>query len=108
MPLYEYECQEHGVFEATRPMAQFDQPCPCPVCGELSPRATSLPRVAALSEHARRAHATNERARHEPRSSRDSDPRNLPNGSTGRGRRALQRADGSKSNPASRPWMLSY
>ncbi|MEL6196973.1 MAG: zinc ribbon domain-containing protein [Pseudomonadota bacterium] len=103
MPLYEYVCEVHGRFEATRPIAEFDQPCACPACGALSPRATSIPRLAALSHTARQAHATNERARHEPKSSRDLAP-----GEAGRKRtRARQYANGAKNMPSDRPWMLS-
>jgi len=44
MALYNYECPTHGRFEAWRPMAEYDQPEPCPHCGELSPRGVSAPR----------------------------------------------------------------
>lgn len=33
MPVYEYVCDRCGPFEELRPIAAFDQPCPCPECG---------------------------------------------------------------------------
>ena len=33
MPTYEYECPDCGPFSDVRPMAEFDQPQPCPDCG---------------------------------------------------------------------------
>ncbi|MEM6676827.1 MAG: zinc ribbon domain-containing protein [Pseudomonadota bacterium] len=107
MPLYEYVCEEHGLFEASRPMALFDQPCPCPACGELSPRATALPRLAALSDGARRAHAINERSQNAPRHSRDIDRGKGAQPLVRKGGRTFRHADGSKTNPSNRPWMLS-
>ncbi|MEM7496458.1 MAG: zinc ribbon domain-containing protein [Pseudomonadota bacterium] len=108
MPVYEYECASHGRFEQMRPMAQFDRPCPCPACGAEAPRVTALPRLAVLSTGDRHAHATNERAQHEPKSTRSHGP---GCGCCGGGRKAsktLRRADGSKSFPAKRPWMISH
>ncbi|MEL6775041.1 MAG: zinc ribbon domain-containing protein [Pseudomonadota bacterium] len=104
MPVYEYICAEHGSFEEMRPMAAFEDPCACPVCGAMSPRATALPRLAIMSSSARQAHATNERSAHEPKRSRD-----LEKQKSGKRRgKTLHRVDGSKSRPADRPWMLSY
>jgi putative FmdB family regulatory protein len=34
MPIYEYFCPDcRNVFDALRPMAQADEPLPCPQCG---------------------------------------------------------------------------
>jgi putative FmdB family regulatory protein len=44
MPVYEYSCPTCGPFEATRPIAEFDRPVPCPGCGAEAPRELlSLP-----------------------------------------------------------------
>ena len=67
MPLYEYECALHGVFELARPMAEASLGAPCPECGGLAPRILSVPRVACLPAWQSQAHARNERSRHEPR-----------------------------------------
>src|SRR5919198_5395001 len=69
MPLYEYECARHGVFELARPMAEASLGAPCPECEGLAPRILSVPRVACLPAWQAQAHARNERSRHEPRRS---------------------------------------
>ena len=38
MPTYEYECADCGPFTDVRPMAEYDQPQPCPDCGSMAPR----------------------------------------------------------------------
>ena len=39
MPLYDYECATHGLFEAHRRMSKSSDPAPCPRCERPSPRA---------------------------------------------------------------------
>lgn len=67
MPIYEFECVDHGPFELTRPMIQMRDPAECPACGALAKRWLSVPNVARGSAVARRAAAVNERSQHEPR-----------------------------------------
>ncbi|MBP8860383.1 MAG: zinc ribbon domain-containing protein, partial [Ottowia sp.] len=72
MPTYDYACPDCGGFEALRSLSQRDEPCSCPDCGTASTRVfVAAPRLACLSSETRRAHETNERASHAPRSSRD-------------------------------------
>ena len=67
MPIYEFECADHGTFELTRSMAQVREPAACPDCGELGKRLLSAPNLATGSALGRRAAAINERSQHEPR-----------------------------------------
>ena len=67
MPLYEYCCDTHGVFEAFRPFAQSAAPAACPTCGSESPRVLSLPRTRVLERATRIGMERNEKSRHEPR-----------------------------------------
>jgi putative FmdB family regulatory protein len=67
MPIYEYECANHGSFELTRAMAQVRDPAECPDCGKLGKRLLSAPNLASGSAVGRRAAAINERSQHEPR-----------------------------------------
>jgi putative FmdB family regulatory protein len=67
MPLYEYECSAHGVFELSRPMAEASLSAVCPDCGAGAPRILSAPGVPCLPAWRARAHDRNERSRHEPR-----------------------------------------
>jgi putative FmdB family regulatory protein len=38
MPRYEYICDKCGSFSEDRPLAEYSEPCPCPVCGQSAPR----------------------------------------------------------------------
>lgn len=67
MPLYEYECSTHGVFELTRSMQESRLDASCPLCASAAPRILSLPALSALDPAARIAHTRNERSQHEPR-----------------------------------------
>jgi len=67
VPIYEFECADHGMFELTRPMAQVREPAACPECGEHGKRLLSAPNLATGSVVGRRAAAVNERSQHAPR-----------------------------------------
>ncbi|MBL27096.1 MAG: FmdB family transcriptional regulator [Rhodospirillaceae bacterium] len=111
MPLYEYQCDSCGVFDAMRPMAQSADPCDCPACGTTAPRVMfTAPRLAAMDTGLRHAHATNERSADSPRTSRDaSSHRHGPGCGCGSGTsKAVHRPDGSKTFPSKRPWMISH
>lgn len=114
MPTYDYECRDCGGFDALRPLSQRNEPAACPACAAASPRVfASAPRLGLLEEGTRRAMDVNERARHEPKSSRDYQRLKHPAGcgccSTGRSRKATVTApSGAKSFPSKRPWMISH
>jgi putative FmdB family regulatory protein len=67
VPIYEYECEAHGVFELMREMAQARAGGACPECEESCPRILSVPRISALSKQTRIAIERNEKSQHEPR-----------------------------------------
>jgi putative FmdB family regulatory protein len=67
MPIYEFECEEHGVFEEQRPMSLAKSNAPCPSCGSDARRLLSVPQLARLAPTERRARDINERSSHEPR-----------------------------------------
>jgi len=66
MPLYEYCCSKHGVFEAFKPFSQSQVPGECPECGQASPRVLSLPRTRVMERGTRIAMERNEKSKHEP------------------------------------------
>lgn len=45
MPLYEYCCDFHGVFETYNPMSKSDKPAKCPICKKLSGRILSFSNI---------------------------------------------------------------
>ena len=115
MPTYDYACTHCGGFDAIRSQAQRAQPMACPNCGAASLRVlVAAPRLALLDGGTRTALATNERARHEPRSSRD-DAGRLKHpagcgccGTAGQRSATLTGATGNKAFPTRRPWMISH
>ena len=110
MPAYDYLCDACGPFTAVRPMAEFQLPHICDVCGESARRAIlTAPAFAGMDGVARHASATNERSSHAPtrakrhpascgccKSGRTAD--------TGRVAEAVTM----KGAPAKRPWMISH
>jgi putative FmdB family regulatory protein len=96
MPLYEYECGEHGVFDAQRRMSEFAAPSSCPVCARDAPRVLSAARIRGMPRAEIVARDRNERSAHEPRVAvRERAP-------------AAARQTGAACGPASRPWMLGH
>lgn len=67
MPIYEYQCHEHGAFEQQRPVSDFLQAGVCPVCHKDSPRILSAPGLRLTESSERIARDRNERSQHEPR-----------------------------------------
>jgi putative FmdB family regulatory protein len=67
MPLYEFECREHGVFELERRMAEASDAASCGVCGHDAARIVSLPNLAQVPRWKAKAREVNERSQHAPR-----------------------------------------
>jgi putative FmdB family regulatory protein len=113
MPTYEYACAGCGGFDAIRPLAHRDEPAACPDCGAAAPRVFAMaPRLALIDSGMRSALATNERASHEPKSSRDyarlKHPANCGCCSSPQRGATLTGANGQKAFPGKRPWMISH
>jgi putative FmdB family regulatory protein len=66
MPLYEYDCRNHGVFELARPMEDSAKGASCPWCQREAPRILSAPSVRQVPRASRIALERNEKSRHEP------------------------------------------
>lgn len=110
MPVYEYLCSRCGGFTATRPMAEYRDPAPCPECRAASPRAVlSAPAYSGMPAAERIARATNERARHEPRLASQTVKRHGPGcDCCGKKSNANVTAHGEKVFTKQRPWMISH
>jgi len=117
MPVYDYKCREHGLFNTLATMADAGKPSECPNCKELSPRVIVLPaKIGTMDTAKRTALERNERARHEPvfstaeRRERDQEhSRSCGCGSPKPGKAMLfYTADGKKMFPSMRPWMISH
>lgn len=107
MPVYEYECEDCGIFQSIAPMSASADPCSCTECGKISPRVIlSVPFVSTLDPGVRRAHGVNERSSDGPKKLSSHGP--VGKNGAKPNRKALHRPDGSKSFPSARPWMLSH
>jgi putative FmdB family regulatory protein len=119
MPTYDYDCTGGcGGFDAFRSLSARNDPAVCPSCGGDSPRVfASPPRLACVSPETRRAHETNERAAHAPQSSGSYQRMKHPSGcgccsssssAATRKTTTVTAANGAKSFPNKRPWMISH
>jgi putative FmdB family regulatory protein len=113
MPTYDYACPSCGGFEAFRSLSERNNTVACPDCGNDAVRVfTSAPRLALMDGGVRSAMSVNERARHEPKSSRDYQRLRHPAGcgccSPGRSKATLTAPNGAKAFPGKRPWMISH
>ena len=66
MPVYEYECEEHGLFEQQRAMRDSSASAVCPDCHLQAARVLSAPGLRRMASSEIRARDRNERSAHEP------------------------------------------
>jgi putative FmdB family regulatory protein len=102
MPLYEYDCQRHGVFETLHSMHDAALPERCPSCGSEAPRVLSAPRLACVTPNERIARDRNEKSRHEPRVSKKASNGQSNAKGGKRDRPALRSSHGA------RPWAIGH
>ncbi len=113
MPTYDYACRDCGGFDAIRNLSQRNEPAACPACTQASSRVfVAAPQLSLMHGDTRTAMATNERARHEPKSSSEYMRLKHPAGcgccSTGKRGATVTGANGNKAFPSKRPWMISH
>ncbi|MEE2944589.1 MAG: zinc ribbon domain-containing protein [Pseudomonadota bacterium] len=106
MPIYQYTCASCGPFSETASISEFDKPCACPACGDMSPRnLLSVPQLSSVNSVARKGHAINERASDNPKLASQTGMK--PSGRR-IGSKAVHRPDGTRSIAGQRPWLLSH
>lgn len=112
MPIYEYLCGDCGEFSALQPLAARADPRACPGCEMPAPRVLlTPPRLSAIDPGRRVAHETNERARNSPSTSGTVRAHGAGCACCKPGlprRSAATAANGAKSFPTARPWMISH
>ncbi len=116
MPVYDYKCKEHGVFNELATIDNADQPCKCPQCGELSARVIMVsPAIQEMAKERLRAFETNERNSHEPTFSTKERREEDHEHKSGCGcskkaskSKLMYTAQGDKMFPSMRPWMISH
>lgn len=125
MPVYDYKCQEHGIFHELATFEDSAKPMQCPHCEELAPRVLMIPpEVLDMSPVKRAAIEKNEAAQHNPKMStidsraEDEERRKFEEKlmhKKGCGcqnhkpaSKLMWTADGKKMFPSMRPWMISH
>lgn len=114
MPTYDYHCPSCGEFDAIRRMDERNEPAACPDCGAISQRViVSAVGLAYVDAVTRQSVETNERARHEPKSSKNYVSHRHPAGcgccsSSGKRSSTVTAPNGNKAFPSKRPWMISH
>jgi putative FmdB family regulatory protein len=101
MPLYEYECSKHGLFDETRVMLRSREPAACPHCQTLAPRVLSITRTSLVPRATSVARARNERSQHAPEVRNHAHPLGPAKGAA-RHPRGFQKSHGK------RPWVLEH
>ena len=105
MPIYEYECRQHGVFELLKSVSEVHDPGLCPRCALPGQRLISVPTLSAMARSEVIAHERNERSRHEPRIARSPGSCNH-SGACNHGRKA--QPGKLKAYTGKRPWVIEH
>ena len=117
MPVYDYKCQQHGLFYELETISNSGLPKACPHCGAMSPRVIILPpEFSQLNSEKNIAHAVNEKNQHEPTFStqerREHDHQHGSGCGCSKKRvskpKMMLTANGEKIFPTMRPWMISH
>jgi len=101
MPIYEYQCEDCGVFSEFAKMSEASMPAACPVCQDMAPRILSVPRLTTLSRTQRSAYERNEKSAHEPR-------RGKRHGCAGHDGASCGHNRPRPTRQPRRPWMLGH
>lgn len=67
MPIYDFNCTNHGVFSGWTSYETSRQGLACPHCGRESPALVALPQISRLSSSLRRAESRAETTSAEPK-----------------------------------------
>ncbi len=117
MPVYDYKCLQHGIFNELATIEDAQKPSACPQCGELSGRVIMFaPEFLDMNSETRNAHATNEKAQHAPEFSTANRRKEDEQHARGCGcdhhkpskSKLMYTAQGDKFFPSMRPWMISH
>ncbi|WP_296402305.1 zinc ribbon domain-containing protein [Psychrobacter sp.] len=108
MPVYDYKCENHGVFHELVALSEYAATKPCPHCLTQSKRVILVaPVLLNMDANKRQACACNEKAQHEPKhSSRLLRPDSMQSANTSS--TTMLTSDGNKYFPTQRPWMISH
>jgi len=101
MPLYEFDCEDHGLFDEMRSFDLSSAPAKCPVCGKECQRVLSVPRTRVLDRSTRIGMERNEKSRHEPR-------KHVCHAGCNHGKPQKPKSKGYQPYTGSRPWVVEH
>jgi putative FmdB family regulatory protein len=99
MPIYEYECSAHGIFEEMRPMQRSGEAADCPECNESAPRVLSATRTNLVPRAVSIAHSRNEKSQHSP---------HVCTSGCGHGKPKAAKRTGPQVYRGKRPWVMEH
>jgi putative FmdB family regulatory protein len=99
MPVYEYQCKKHGIFEAFNTISSCRDDVPCPRCSQGAKRVLSAPHLSLMAPHTRIALDRNDKSRHEP---------HVHTASCGHLHGAPKKPDRKPKVSKGRPWVLEH
>lgn len=67
MPLYNYQCEQHGEFVELKTIDQRNESTSCPSCNKLAQRNITAPNLSIMTAANRTAWQRNEKSMHEPK-----------------------------------------
>ena len=103
MPIYEYECDQHGTFSQLKGISNRNDDTVCPLCGHTSSRVISKPSLSIMSASNKTAWERNEKSAHEPiRRSKHVCNHTCNHNKSSNNRKII------KPTAGSRPWMLGH
>ncbi|MFM2418938.1 MAG: hypothetical protein RL385_3661 [Pseudomonadota bacterium] len=108
MPLYEYECGDHGAFELLRTVSQHAASADCPVCGLASQRLFSAPYLSVMPRSQVMARDLNEQSQHAPRVSAQKPGAHRCTARCSHGAANAGSAQGLKAYGGKRPWVIEH
>jgi len=104
MPIYEYQCEQHGNFAHQTDIDKRDDDYFCPACGSMTKRIISAPSLSLMSDRNRQAWARNEKSAHEPMRKK----KHVCSSSCNHSHNNTDKTSNMQSQNNGRPWMLGH
>ena len=104
MPIYEYQCETHGIFSQLKGISSRNEDTACPSCGHATSRVVSKPSLSIMTASNRSAWERNEKSAHEPIRKK----KHVCNHSCNHGNSSSSHEKYIKPSSGARPWMLGH
>ena len=108
MPVYEYNCKEHGGFEKILPLSRYNDEVCCPACGIEATKMLSMPRLRGMSKVLMSSHERNERSRESPHVCKSTCSHHHKTPKKAKGRDGEPAKPMLQSYQGKRPWVIEH